>query len=556
MSEEKKPRTDPPRKTQTPRRRQASGYGDAGASLARRALQGFIAKSGAPSEDIDFHNYTLRQRGRMLYMSSPVAAAAINTNRTKVVGTGLYMKCAIDRETLGLSEEAAKEWQRKTEKEFRMWASDKRKCDALGLNNFWGLQQLVIKSWLMSGDVFSLHKRYKTTPMNPYSLRLHIIEADRISTPIDMVKTVNPTNTQGVNSATGNKICDGVEVDGNGCVVAYYIRNTYPYQVTAEKTTWQRVLAVGEKTGLPNILQIMSSERPDQYRGVTYLAQVVEPLLQLRRYTESTLMAALVQSFFTAWITTQTEHSEIPFNEVGAGDIDGIPDDDPDSISEDENEYEMGPGTVQHLKDGESITFGNPNIPTASFESFFKTMCKMVGATLEMPYDVLIKEFNSSYSAAKGALEEAWEAFKMRRVWLVDDFCQPTYEAWLAEAVAIGRIKAPGFFTDPLIKAAWCGTRWDGPAQTHLDPKKEADANELAVKHGWKTNEQVTREFYGGNWEENIEIVKRENEMKPSATPSEPPAAPAVQTEPPDPTDPPDPNNTGNQTTGGQGNAE
>lgn len=539
MSEDTKPHTAAT-KTQ---RRQASGYGDAGASLTRRALKGFLAASGAPTEDIDFHNYTLRQRGRMLYMSSPVAAAAINTNRTKVVGTGLYMRCAIDRETLGLSEEAAKDWQRKTEKEFNMWASDKRKCDALGVNNFWGLQQLVIKSWLMSGDVFSLHKRYKATSMNPYSLRLHIIEADRVSTPIDMAKTVNPTTTQGVNPTTGNKIYDGVEVDENGCIVAYYIRNTYPYQVSAEKTVWQRVIAIGEKTGMPNILQIMASERPDQYRGVTYLAQAIEPLLQLRRYTESTLMAALVQSFFTAWITTNTEHSDIPFNEVGAGDIDGIPDDQPDSLSEDASEYEMGPGTVQHLADGENITFGNPNIPTASFESFFKTMCKMVGADLELPYDVLIKEFNSSYSAAKGALEEAWEAFKMRRVWLVDDFCQPTYEAWLAEAVAIGRIKAPGFFTDPLIRSAWCNARWDGPAQTHLDPTKDANANEIAVKHGWKTNEQVTRESYGGNWEENIEIVTRENKMKPSQI---------IQAETVLPAD----DLSDNQTQGGQENAE
>lgn len=537
MNEEKKPPAAPPRAVRTTHKRYASGYGDAGASQARRALKGFIARSGSPSEDIDFHNYTLRQRGRMLYMSSPVAGAAINTNRTKVVGTGLYMKCAIDRDILGLSEEAAKEWQKKTEKEFRMWASDKRKCDALGVNNFWGLQQLVIKSWLMSGDVFSLHKRYEPTKMNPYSLRLHIIEADRVSTPIDMVNTVNPTATQGINPLNGNKIHDGVEVDANGCVVAYHIRNTYPFQITAEPTKWQRVLAVGEKTEMPNILQIMSAERPDQYRGVTYLAHVIEPLLQLRRYTESTLMAALVQSFFTAWITTNTEHSEIPFNEVGAGDIDGIPGDQPDSVSSDSSEYEMGPASVYHLADGESITFGNPNIPTASFEAFFKTMCKLAGADLELPYDMLIKEFNSSYSAAKGALEEAWEAFKMRRVWLVDDFCQPTYEAWLAEAVAIGRINAPGFFTDPLIRAAWCGTRWDGPAQTHLDPLREVKANEIAVNHGWKTNEQVTREFYGGNWTENVDILKQENKIKPSAAPT-------------------DPINTEKQITGGQNNAE
>lgn len=509
-----------PRAVGRAQRRQASGYGDAGASATRRALKAFMASSRSPVEDIDFHNYTLRQRGRMLYMASPVAAAAINTNRTKVVGTGLHMRCAIDRETLGLSEEEAKAWQKRTEREFCMWASDKHKCDALGINNFWGLQQLVVKSWLMSGDVFSLHKRAEATPMNPYTLRLHIIEADRVSTPVDMMGAVIPSATEGVNPQNGNRIHDGVEIDGSGHVVAYHIRNTYPYQITAEPAVWQRVTAVGEITGLPNILHVMASERPDQYRGVTYLAQVIEPLLQMRRFTDSTLMAALVQTFFTAWITTNSDASDIPFNEVGTGDIEGLPGEypagQPDSVSRSDSEYEMGPATVNHLESGEQIHFGNPNIPTASFESFFKTMCKLIGAALEIPYDVLIKEFNSSYSAAKGALEEAWEAFKMRRVWLVDDFCQPTYEAWLSEAVAIGRIKAPGFFTDPLIRAAWCGAHWDGPAQTHLDPLKEARANEVAVDRGWKSNEQVTREFYGGNWQENAEIVNQENRMSPA----------------------------------------
>ena len=89
------------------------GYSDAGASTTKRALKGFRAQSGTPIEDIDFNNYTLRQRGRMLYMSSPIAAAAVNINRIKVVGPGLHMKCNINREKLGLSDEAAKEWQKK-----------------------------------------------------------------------------------------------------------------------------------------------------------------------------------------------------------------------------------------------------------------------------------------------------------------------------------------------------------------------------------------------------------------------------------------------------------
>ena len=153
----------------------AKGYSDAGASLTKRALKGFLAVSGAPSEDIDWNNATLRQRGRMLYMASPIASAAINTNRTKIVGPGLHMKCAINRNVLGLSEDAVKEWQTKTEAEWQMWAEKKTNCDALGMNNFYKLQQLAVKAWLMSGDVFALMKRVDKTPLNPYTLRIHLI---------------------------------------------------------------------------------------------------------------------------------------------------------------------------------------------------------------------------------------------------------------------------------------------------------------------------------------------------------------------------------------------
>ena len=108
---------------------------------------------------------------------------------------------------------------------------------------------------------------------------------------------------------------------------------------------------------------------------------------------------------------------------------------------------------------------------------------------------------------------EAWEAFHGRRVMLVDMFCQPLYEIWLSEAVAIDRIKAPGFFTDPRIRAAWCRAQWLGPVQGQLDPTKEVKADILAVAHGFKTHQQVTREYGGGDWHENVEQLKLENEM-------------------------------------------
>lgn len=478
------------------------GYGDAGASTTKRSLKGFRASSGSPQEDIDWNNYTLRQRARMLYMAAPIATSAIKTNRTNVVGIGLQLNPKVNRDVLGISAEDAERWERDVKAEFAIWAKNKRACDATGMNDFYEMQQLALTSWLVSGDAFALRKDYGCTRDMPYGLRIHIIEADRITTPGAFMYSANYTEGKANN---GNKIYDGVEVDSNGLVQAYYIRNTYPFQMTPDKTEWVRVEAVGEKSGLPNVMHLMNSERPDQYRGVTYLAQVIEPLLQIRRYTESEITAALVESFFTAFITTQGDAGEIPLNEVG---------DESEKISYDPNEYEMGPGQINVMNPGEDVKFGEPKRPASGFDAFVKSLCTQIGAALEIPRDLLMKEFNSSYSASRAALLEAWKSFKMYRQWFANDFCNPIYKIWLCEAVARGRIKAPGFFSDPKVQEAWLGCEWIGPSQGQLDPVKEITAEILAVQNGFSTNEDSTVKLNGGDWNANMSKLERENERK------------------------------------------
>ena len=484
-------------------RPQNKGYGEAGASWKKKAVKGFNAPSGSPREDIDFHNYTLRQRARMLYMAAPIATSAIKTNRTNVVGVGLKLKSRIDREVLGLTPEQAEEWQKTTEREFALWAESKRSCDATGMNNFYGLQQLALISWLLSGDCIGVLKQYEPTGLQPYSLRVHLIESDRIATPDQYGTGTSINYTTGKNPETGNTIYDGVEVDGNGMVVAYHIRSTYPFEVGVPPTEWVRVLAYQEHTGLPNVVHVVESERPDQYRGVTYLAQVIEPLLQLRRYTESELMAAVVESFFTAFVTTNAPTDEMPFNQV-----------EPDAPHEHKgpNEYSMGPGQINIMEPGEDVKFAEPKRPAGGFDAFVKSVCTQMGAALEIPRDQLLKEFNASYSASRAAMLEAWKAFRMRREWLADDFCRPIYEVWMSEAVARGRIYAPGFFDNPAIRAAYLGSEWLGPSQGQLDPVKEITAEILACSEGFSTHEQSTTKLNGSEWNKNVDQLKLENE--------------------------------------------
>ena len=486
------------------------GYGEAGASWSKKAVKGFNAPSGSPREDIDFHNYTMRQRARMLYMAAPIATSAIKTNRTNVVGVGLRLKSRINREVLGLTPEQAEAWQKQTEREFALWAEKKRACDATGMNNFYGLQQLALISWLLSGDCIGIFKQYKPDTLHPYALRVHLIESDRIATPVENGTAAAINYTTGKNPTTGNTIYDGVEVDSNGMVVAYHIRSTYPFELGAPSTKWARVLAYQKETGLPNVVHVMDSERPDQYRGVSYLAQVIEPLLQMRRYTESELMAAVIESFFTAFIKTEAPTDDMPFNQV-QDDYPGEP--------KGPNEYSMGPGQVNMLEPGEDVVFGDPKRPAGGFDGFVTAISTQIGSALEIPADLLLKKFNASYSASRAALMEAWKAFKMRREWLADDFCRPIYEVWMSEAVARGRIYAPGFFTNPAIRAAYLGSEWLGPSQGQLDPTKEITAEILACSEGFSTHEQSTIRLNGGQWDANVEQLQRENEKLGGTSP-------------------------------------
>ncbi len=480
------------------------GYGSAGASTRKRSTKGFKAMSGSPREDIDYNNYTLRQRGRLMYMGNPIATSAIKTNRTNTIGLGLKLNPHPDAEFLGMSDEETAEWVKTVKREFSLWAGKKEACDATGINNFYEIQQMLMMSWLQSGDVFVLFQSKDTTRRLPYSLRLRAIEADRVATPREAGLEFDALTTTGRNKDNGNAIYDGVEVDDSGCAVAYWIRNTFPYEITNMQTSYKRIEITGKNTGLPNIIQIVSTERPDQYRGVTFLAPVIIELLQLNRYTEAEITAAVIESFFTVFIKTTVEDpGEMPYNEVGAG----YPE---TEASYDPNEYEIGPGQINVMNPNESIDLADPKRPASGFEPFVNAIATQIGAALEIPKEVLMKCFTASYSASRAALLEAWKSFNMYRTWFINDFCKPVYEVWFTEAVARGRISAPGFFDDPALAEAWLQSEWIGPSQGMLDPTKEIQAEQMACASGFSTHADSALRLNGSDFDSNIEQLSRE----------------------------------------------
>ncbi len=97
---------------------------------------------------------------------------------------------------------------------------------------------------------------------------------------------------------------------------------------------------------------------------------------------------------------------------------------------------------------------------------------------------------------------------------MANDFCQPIYEEWLSEAIAKGRVNAPGFFDDPIIRQAYCNAEWNGPTQGQLDPLKEVKAAASRVEEGFSTRQRETQELTGGDYASNIRQREREEEMR------------------------------------------
>ncbi|MFX3673295.1 MAG: phage portal protein [Paenisporosarcina sp.] len=464
-----------------------TGYSNSGASKSKKSMIGWTFKGGSSKEDIDDNLSVLRERSRDLYMNTPIATGALKTIRTNVIGAGLRLNAQIDFEYLGMTEEEADVWETNVEREFSLW-SETILCDSMQMNNFYELQQIAFLSFLMSGESF-VTLPYIERKGTPYGLKVQLIEADRIMSPT------------GIN----HKIISGVEVGNYGEVVAYHVAQFHPLSNGVSEKKWLRIEKFGKESGRQNILHLMEAERPEQRRGTPLLSPVIESIKQLGRYSDAELMAALISSMYTVFIKSENP-GDSPLGEV-------IPDNQRVDDA-DENSYELGSGAIIGLAENESIEVANPGRNNSSFDAFVTAICRQIGSAIEVPYELLLKHFTSSYSASRAALLESWKMFRSRRAWVAARFCQPIYEEFLNEAISSGRINAPGFFDDPIIRKAYAGAEWNGPSQGQIDPLKEVNAAAKRVEEGFSTRSRETTELTGGDYWKNTRQRVREEQSR------------------------------------------
>ena len=110
----------------------------------------------------------------------------------------------------------------------------------------------------------------------------------------------------------------------------------------------------------------------------------------------------------------------------------------------------------------------------------------------------------------------------------------------------LGRIIAPGFFSDPAIRAAWSGSDWIGCGMGQINPEVETNAAIKRIDGGLSTHAKEVALIDGDDWDSMLPTLSREMKQKraagvmPAAQPGQ--AAPVSYDKSGEPVDQPDDN--------------
>lgn len=436
-----------------------------------------------------------------LFYENTYARGLLSRLVTNEVGTGLRLEATPVWEIVGMTDEESREWSSDVERKFRVWGSDEKSVHWSQELTFQGLQEIARLHSLISGDVLFV-LRY------PAPLNLPVVEL------IDGARLVTPMDDK---SSRGNRILNGVEIDGAGRQVAYHVMNSDGLSGDAETI---RIPAWGEKSKRRLAwLMYAGPRRIGRTRGVPLLAAVLQSLKEIDRYRDAEQRAALINAFFALSIERENAQS-IQSNSItgGATRRDTVVQTDADGGTSTIDFTSQAPGIqVESLGVGEKLVSHATARPNVNFGTFENSIISAVAWGEEVPPEILRMSFSSNYSASKAAVNEFNAYLKRRQRTNAEQSTKPIYDEWLVAKVLLGHIKAPGLLQarrSPLgreLVSAWCMSEWPGPIKPSVDLGKDVKAYKEAISEGLVTRERAAADLFGARYDDVVKRLSDEN---------------------------------------------
>ncbi len=423
-----------------------------GAARGRRT-DNWKALGTSAAAEIQTALFTLRNRSRDLVRNNGYGKNAVRKISNNVVGPGIIPNPVI--------KSAPQE--KKLKAVWNAWANS-TDCDYDGHNTFYGIQKLVMRTVVESGECI-VRKRIVSDKNVSFPLQLQVLEPDYIDT---------TKFDQGL--PEGGYIYYGIEFNKIGKVVAYWLFDNHPGDASV------RFNLTSSRYPADEIIHVFEKERPGQFRGVPWLSSSMLRLKDLDEYEDAQLIRQKIAACFTVFISDNT-----PAIMGGAK-------------TEDDLIERVEPGIIEKLKPGQTATFASPP-PAEGYGEYTRNVLRGIAAGAGLDYVTLSGDLTSTNfsSGRMGWLEFNRNITEWQWQMLIPMHCNKAWK-WFTQIAAIFGYIRPNVPIE---------VDWTPPRREQINPEAETKALIDGMQNGVTTWTDVQLE-QGFNPEEQLEKMIRD----------------------------------------------
>lgn len=437
-----------------------------------------------PNEILRLTYGILSERSATLYHTHPPVCAAVNKTTSYAIGSGLVFRSQPDWETLGMTKESAKAWSMRFQKLIHY---------AFMALNFYEKQGTLFRTGLIQGDSLLMFD-YATAPDG---LPFDLVEAGGDYIDFKAVGRGNENVTLGV-------------------VHDKFLRRQGLRFVDNAATTPFRA-----SDGAQNVVQFFIKSLARQLRGYPLAYRIISSAKNNDRFWDATLQRAVMETIMLGHSESETENPAEQaraladsFRAQRAGNAE--PGTEATSnVKTEATVNELGGGNILSFRKG-GIKFTDLKTPSNNFDKMQTAYIDLVGMATDVPPEVILSKYSTSYTAHKGALNDFIRFYMAKRGTFAQTVGVPVVRE-LARYLFTERLielPHPDYFRNPIIQMAALAGKWLGPVPGHINPLQEVQAKKEEVAQSFRLRSDAAAD-YGTEWENAIEQwIEEETEFR------------------------------------------
>ena len=413
------------------------------AAVGGRRAWGWYASAADANVELMGSLIWMRNRSRDLIRNNAYAAKAVDELVGNLVGTGIVPRAKTG--DADLDKIIDNEWPYFVEQ-----------CDTPQRVDFYGMQALVTRSMVESGEMLVRHRSRLASDKLRVPYQLQMLEADFL----DQARTMGLPG--------GNHVMQGVEFDHIGRRLNYWLYTYHPGSVLILNP---RGGIVSVPVPAREIMHIYRVLRPGQVRGVPWLAPVMLALRDLEDYSDAERVRKKIEACMTGFVT-QPEGAD--------GDSLGL-DKTTDPLSGQPVET-FEPGMIKYLKTGQDIKIAEPK-SAGGYREYKKVELQAIMAGIGLPYELGTGDMSEvNFSSWRGGMLGFRNTVENGRwLTLIPLFCMPARRRFIDTLIVQGKVPAKAA-DDPKLKLY--STQWTAPKFESVDPEKDANAERKQIRTG------------------------------------------------------------------------